>query len=93
VRVHLDSPRLPPIMLESPSVEKVLVKYKREYFGLQINTNSRVHAIDQFGTNTFDIHAWMASPTLSVASTTSFSNTLPIHVTQPTLVIHAMSHI
>ena len=68
VEVHSNSPPSPPTTLESPTQVTDQIQREREHVGPHITPNPSVHGIDEFGTNTFQIHTWMATPAVPVKS-------------------------
>ena len=61
VIVHSDSPPSPPMTLESPADRVVLADRQTESVGAHVSTDPGVEGIDQFGTNTVGIRAWVES--------------------------------
>ena len=63
VVVQSESPPSPPMTLDSPLAAPISVRQGREDVGSHISTPLGLHGIDEFGTNTFQIHTWMAVAT------------------------------
>ena len=68
VEVHSNSPPSPPTTLKSPTQVTDQIQREREHVGPHITPDPSVHGIDEFGTNTFQIHTWMATPAVPVKS-------------------------
>ena len=68
VEVHSNSPPSPSTTLESPTQVIDQIQRKREHVGPHIISDLSVYGIDKFGTNTFQIHTWMATPDVPVKS-------------------------
>ena len=66
IEVHSNSPPSPPTTLESPTQVTDQIQREREHVGPHITPDPSVHGIDEFGTNTFQIHTWMATPAVPV---------------------------
>jgi hypothetical protein len=62
VVVHSNSPPSPPMTLDSPAEVFTPLNAEWEFVGPYASTDPGVQGIDQFGTNTFQIHAWMFAP-------------------------------
>ena len=63
VVVQSDSPPSPPMTLDSPPVAPIFVRRGREDIESNVSAHAGLQGIDEFGTNTFQIHAWMAAAT------------------------------
>ena len=65
--VQSDSPPLPPMTLDSPPAAPISVRRGREDIESNVSAHAGLQGIDEFGTNTFQIHAWMAAATKAPA--------------------------
>ena len=61
VVVQFESPPSPPMTLDSPPAVPISVRRGREDIGSYVSSHPRLHGIDEIGTNTFQIHTWMAA--------------------------------
>ena len=60
--IHLNSPSSPPMILKLPTHESDHVHREMELVGPHVTSDPSIEGIDEFGTNTFQIYIWMASP-------------------------------
>ena len=63
VIVQSESPPSPPMTLDSPLAVPISVRRGREDVESNVSSHAGLHGIDEFGTDMFQIHAWMAAAT------------------------------